>query len=75
MSGYRSPSRSKLGPPRWSLANSAGGLLTAVFAGWILAKEASRDELRMGGTYGIWRVLIRYVAPIGIAVVFIANLA
>ena len=52
-----------------------GGLRTALFAGWILAKEASRDELRMGSSYGIWRVLIRYVAPVGIAVVFIANLA
>ena len=52
-----------------------GGLLTALFAGWILAKEASRAELRMGSSYGVWRVLIRYVAPVGIAVVFIANLA
>lgn len=52
-----------------------GGLLTALFAGWILAKEASRAELRMGTSYGVWRVLIRYVAPVGIAVVFIANLA
>ncbi len=52
-----------------------GGLLTAVFAGWILAKEASRDELRMGSSYGVWRVLIRFVAPVGIIVVFIANLS
>ena len=52
-----------------------GGLLTAVFAGWVLAKEASRDELRMGSWYGIWRLLIRYVAPAGIVAVFIANLS
>ncbi len=45
-----------------------------LFAGWILAKEASRGELRMGSSYGIWRLLIRYVAPAGIVVVLIANL-
>jgi len=52
-----------------------GGLLTAVFAGWILAKEASREELGTGSVYRIWRLLIRFVAPAGIVVVFIANLA
>jgi len=52
-----------------------GGLLTAVFAGWILAKEASREELGTGSVYRIWRLLLRFVAPAGIVVVFIANLA
>ena len=52
-----------------------GALLTALFAGWILAREVSRTELQSEKFYGVWRVLIRYVAPVGILVIFLANLA
>ena len=51
-----------------------GALLMAVFAGWIMTREDTEDELAMKSGYGIWRILIRYVAPIGIGVIFIANL-
>jgi NSS family neurotransmitter:Na+ symporter len=52
-----------------------GGVLIAVFAGWVLSKSASVDELRMGeGTlYRVWRTLIRYVAPLGVFVVFLGK--
>jgi len=53
-----------------------GGLLIAVFSGWVLSRAASVDELAMGEglAYRLWRMLIRYVAPLAVAVVFIAGL-
>ncbi len=51
-----------------------GALLMAVFAGWIMTQKETEDELAMGTGYGLWRFLIRYVAPIGIGVIFLSNL-
>ncbi len=51
-----------------------GALLMAVFAGWIMTRGDTEDELAMGSGYGLWRLLIRYVAPIGIGVIFVANI-
>ena len=50
-----------------------GGLLIAVFSGWVLSRAASVDELAMGEgmAYGLWLVLIRYVAPLAVAIVFL----
>jgi NSS family neurotransmitter:Na+ symporter len=50
-----------------------GGVLVALFAGWIMQREISEAELEMGHgpAFDIWRVLVRYVAPIGVAVVFL----
>jgi neurotransmitter:Na+ symporter, NSS family len=50
-----------------------GGVLVAVFAGWILPSRLSREELEMGHeqAYLTWQILVRYVAPIGIAIVFL----
>lgn len=44
------------------------GLLTAIFAGWIVSTSASREELgfRTEAWYRRWRFLIRYVCPAGI---------
>jgi neurotransmitter:Na+ symporter, NSS family len=49
----------------------AGGLLIAIFSGWMLSRAASVDELAMGGgfAYRSWRVLIRYVSPAAVAFV------
>ena len=54
-----------------------GGILIAVFAGWILSAEATREELGLppGGAFAAWRFLMRYVCPVAIAAVLIANLA
>lgn len=47
-----------------------GGLLIAVFAGWVLSRAASTDELDTGPrSYALWRLLVRYVAPVAVAVV------
>jgi NSS family neurotransmitter:Na+ symporter len=49
-----------------------GGLLIAVFAGWVMCRNSTADELGGAGTsYKLWRVLVRYVAPIGILFVFL----
>lgn len=49
-----------------------GGLLIAVFAGWVMSPRATEAELAVPQRwlYRSWRVLVRYVAPLGILMVF-----
>lgn len=49
-----------------------GGFLIAVFSGWILSSDSLRDELGLRDSIGFrgLRVILRYVAPIAIAMVF-----
>jgi NSS family neurotransmitter:Na+ symporter len=49
-----------------------GGVFIVVFAGWVMCRNSTADEL--GGvstSYKIWRFLARYLAPIGILFVFL----
>lgn len=50
-----------------------GGLMVAIFIGWILDPEIVKEEFEQGSAvgkfYGIWRFFIRWVAPV--AIVFI----
>lgn len=50
-----------------------GGFLIAVFAGWRLCRAASVQELGLGDGpgYKVWRFLVRYLTPIGVALVFL----
>lgn len=48
-----------------------GGLLVAVFAGWILSREMLTSELGEGLVMNIWRFLIRWFVPPFIAVVLV----
>jgi NSS family neurotransmitter:Na+ symporter len=50
-----------------------GGLLIAVFAGWAMKKEATRDELTSlnAPAYEVWHFLIRFVVPPAILVIFV----
>jgi NSS family neurotransmitter:Na+ symporter len=51
-----------------------GGVLIAVFAGWVMRRASSVEELRLGYgsiVYQGWRLLIRYVAPACVIVVFL----
>jgi len=50
-----------------------GGLLIAIFAGWVLSRASSVDELDMGERLGyrLWRFLIRFVAPTAVTIVFL----
>lgn len=44
-----------------------GGLLITIFAGWVMCRNSTSDELgSSGGMYKAWRLLARFVAPIGI---------
>ena len=49
-----------------------GGLGIAVFAGWVMARSMSRDELNMRGAigYSVWRLFIRWIAPVTVSIVF-----
>ncbi len=53
-----------------------GGMLVAVLAGWGLSRSATQSELALadGTLYRVWRVLVRYVVPLAIALVFIVSL-
>ncbi|HJA84989.1 MAG TPA: sodium-dependent transporter [Candidatus Bacteroides avicola] len=56
-----------------------GGLFIALFTGWFLNKKIVREELTNRGTlhlriYGLIIFLLKFVAPIGIAFVFINEL-
>jgi len=53
-----------------------GGLCFVIFAGWVMGREAVRDELsvRSPVLFALTFFLMRYVAPIGILIVFAAQL-
>ena len=49
-----------------------GGLFIAVFAGYILPRGASAEELHLNDTrYRLWHFLVRYVAPAAVALIFL----
>ena len=57
-----------------------GGLLFVIFAGWVMKKSDVRDEFTNSGSFRdngkvfpVFYFLLRYVAPIGIVVIFITN--
>jgi len=55
-----------------NLVIPAGGFLLAVYAGWILSGDSLRDELGLEDSAWFLRLrfVLRYVAPIAIALVF-----
>jgi NSS family neurotransmitter:Na+ symporter len=54
-----------------------GGLLYAVFAGWWLSKETAVYEMGVGdgAIFKLWQLLVRIVAPLAVAAIFVFNLA
>jgi NSS family neurotransmitter:Na+ symporter len=54
-----------------------GGLLLAIFAGWVVKKEFTRDELTTlnATSYEIWHFLIRYVVPPAVLVIFVMGIS
>lgn len=50
-----------------------GAFLFCVFAGWIMPDAQMKDEFGPSRWYGVWKIAIRYIAPIGIIVVFVTN--
>jgi NSS family neurotransmitter:Na+ symporter len=53
-----------------------GGILIAIFAGWVLPRSDTLDELsgRDALGYWAWRFLIRWVAPLAVSVVLLNGL-
>jgi neurotransmitter:Na+ symporter, NSS family len=47
-----------------------GGLLTAIFAGWLLSSKVTREEIEEGHgpfpLFGAWKFALRFVSPIAI---------
>ena len=48
-----------------------GGLLIALFTAWAARRSLSEDELAMQFGFKLWWFLIRYLAPLGILVIFL----
>jgi NSS family neurotransmitter:Na+ symporter len=49
-----------------------GGLLIALFAGYFMPGAISREELNLNeGLYRLWFILVRYVAPVAVLMVFL----
>ena len=49
-----------------------GGLFIAIFAAWLMREASSRDELNTyNWLYKVWRILLRYVAPVAVIIVFL----
>ena len=50
-----------------------GGLFIALFSVWVMRRDDSVQELDMGDSsaYGLWYVLVRYVTPVAVLVVFL----
>lgn len=51
------------------------GLLTAIFVGWVVARESLKADLKLhGGAFRVWYNLIRFVTPVAVIIVFVYNL-
>ncbi len=49
-----------------------GGLFIALFAGWVMREESTREEIYTHpAMYKIWRFLTRFIAPVAVIVVFL----
>jgi NSS family neurotransmitter:Na+ symporter len=51
-------------------------LLIAVFAGWMMSRSATLEELgwKEGPRYAYWRFILRYVAPVALGAIFLSSL-
>ena len=58
-----------------NLMLTLGGLFIAVFAGWAMTRNASREELAMqnDGLFSLWHFLIRFVVPVAVAIIFVVG--
>jgi len=55
-----------------SIGLPLGALLISIFAGYVLKKSATIEELNISPTwFAVWHFLVRYLAPLAIIIVFI----
>lgn len=50
-----------------------GAFLFCVFAGWVMQEKQLKEEFGSAWLYPSWKIAIRYLAPLGILIVFITN--
>jgi neurotransmitter:Na+ symporter, NSS family len=52
-----------------------GGMLIALFVGWVLSADTTRAELGLADsrTFRAWRFMLRYVAPLAVGWVLLAS--
>ncbi|WP_116473586.1 sodium-dependent transporter [Zobellella maritima] len=48
-----------------------GGLFIAIFAGWVMTRRATEQELGRGLGYRLWYYTIRYISPVAIVIMFL----
>ncbi|MCO4320753.1 sodium-dependent transporter [Aliidiomarina quisquiliarum] len=49
-----------------------GGLLAAIFTGWVMKKKFTQEELNTSPlAYFVWQVCVRYLAPVAIIAIFL----
>jgi NSS family neurotransmitter:Na+ symporter len=49
-----------------------GGLLIAIFAGWLMRKQSSQGELGLSNSfYGVWSFLVKFVAIFAVSLVML----
>ncbi|MAJ91784.1 MAG: sodium-dependent transporter [Legionellales bacterium] len=50
-----------------------GGILVAFFTSWLMSRKSTVDELGLGDSlsYKIWRFVVRYIAPLGVIIIFL----
>ena len=53
-----------------------GGILIAVFAGWLMKVELTQSELNIQNptVYLIWQALVRYIAPVAVFIVLLKSI-
>ena len=56
-----------------NIALPIGGLLIALFAGWVMSKGSTLDEFERGASAGYhgWRLLIRWLVPVALVLMFL----
>ena len=49
-----------------------GGVLIVIFTSWLMSRSTTIDELGVGdkNIYKIWRFIVRYIAPLGVIIIF-----
>ena len=66
--------------PETKQKKTIGGLLFVIFAGWKMKKQEVWSEFTGNGKYklnckifGVFYFILKFIAPIGVGVVFISN--
>lgn len=59
-----------------SIVLPLGGLLVAIFVGWVVPRKIMRDELHNTNDrlFSYWRVLSRYLAPVAVGLILILGI-